>query len=118
MEYKIDFEALQQMHEKYCCNDHTQCADCPFAGTNNGLDISCRSFLWNPKYLPDLYRVVEEWKKTMPTRLTRFLKQFPHARMDCDGYPEHFCPQSLGIQDCPAGQSCTKCLDKFWNSPI
>lgn len=117
MEYKVDFEALQKIHEKYC-GQHHECTDCPLGKTKNGLGVTCRSFIWNSKYLPDLYRTVEEWKKTMPTRLTKFLEQFPHAQIDVDGYPKQFCPQSLGIQDCPDGQSCEKCLDKFWNSPI
>lgn len=105
-----------------CCHYNkstTDCDECPLSVTNNGKDESCLSFVvYYPK---EASEIIEKWCKEHPvkTRLTEFLKLFPNATLNCNGFPidcvEHYCGSDKVV--CKF-IDCDECKAKYWLSEV
>lgn len=93
------------------------CANCPLSEKNNDMDISCSTL--EILYPEKTVAIVQKWSDEHPpkTYLTEFLKNYPNAKLDCNGTPKRICPHELGLtdkKDCDKDRNCVKC----WNQPI
>lgn len=94
------------------------CSNCPLCSINNNKGQSCTAF--EMLYPEKAIEIVQKWSDEHPQRtyLSELLKQYPNAKLDCNGTPKRICPHELGltdIDDClKKGRNCIEC----WNQPI
>ena len=114
---------------KRLCRSYEDCTTCELDNCelNNAISgVSCNDFvLQNPQKAIEL---VQRWSNEHPQRtlLTEFLKNYPNAKMNDDGFPSDIVPCSLGLIErkdiCKNrclyfydnGRPCYDC----WNTPI
>lgn len=68
-----------------------------------------------------LVNFIEEWAKEHPakTRLSEFLKQYPEAALDNDGYPVlNPCGFYKKMREECIGKSCPDCRREFWMQEV
>ena len=108
-------DAIEFIHERnrMCKSFGVCCNNCP-ADKN----ASCDSFAWKE----ELVAIVEKWSKENPrkTRQDVFLKQWPEAYINEDGYLD-ICPLevSAAYRDAdgccaPLDRLCPDCRREFW----
>lgn len=105
-----------------CCKYNKSiegCGECPLSIENNGKCEPCLDFVvYYPKEASEM---IERWceKHPVKTRLTEFLKMFPDAKLNCDGFPihciEHYCGSCVSSCNCC---NCRECKAKYWNQEI
>lgn len=92
------------------------CTGCPIH-IMQGL-LRCPQFC--EKYPERAVDIVETWAKKHPqeTRLTQFLKHYPHAPLNKnDGIP-NFCLTYLGLENPSYGECKDKTCADCWNTPL
>lgn len=109
-------DALKFLIErKRMCKNRISCNKCPLERGNCGLSTS----ISNEEY-KRIITVVEKWSKEHPhkTRQSEFLKQWPEAEIDENGYLM-LCPLMLSASkrskhiECTT-LKCTNCRREFW----
>ena len=98
---------------RMCLSHRGTCTDCKLEGAQcgpKGKDCNHEK----------LVRVVEEWAKEHPvkTRLSEFLKLFPNASLQEEGYPDLCVKFFDSIVNCKDSKGCHECKKKFWLTPI
>lgn len=111
---------------KRMCDKRTRCSTCPIGSILNGKKKSCGVF--ENDYPSEAIDIVQKWSDEHPpkTLLTEFLKSYPNAEMNSDGFPSNIVPCNLGLIErkdiCKnrclyyydKGHPCYDC----WNTPI
>ncbi|WP_278474376.1 hypothetical protein [Ruminococcus bromii] len=93
------------------------CANCPLSEKNNRTGRLCVDYeMHHPE---EAISIVQQWSDEHPQRtyLSELLKQYPNAKLDCNGTPKRICPHELGLtdkEDCDKDHNCVEC----WNQPI
>ncbi|HJI48770.1 MAG TPA: hypothetical protein OIL97_04380 [Oscillospiraceae bacterium] len=77
--------------------DRSGCNGCPLSSYLNGTNKTCRVF--ENCYPNKAMVIVQKWSNEHPpkTLLTEFLKDYPNAKMNDDGFPSDIVPCSLGL---------------------
>lgn len=80
---------------KYVCT--IDCDDCPLSSFNNDINILCSTL--ETDYPDKAVEIVQRWSNEHPpkTLLSEFLKSYPNAKLNSDGFPSDIVPCSLGL---------------------
>ena len=106
--------------------ERNQCDECSLGSNSNGTKKTCRVF--ENCYPDKAMEIVQKWSDEHPqkTLLSEFLKSYPNAKLNSDGFPSDIVPCSLGLIErkdiCKnmclyfydKGHPCYDC----WNIPI
>lgn len=85
------------IHERKRMCESYNCFECPLSSKNNGTRKTCRDF--ENCYPDKVMEIVQKWSNEHPqkTLLTEFLKSYPNAKLNSDGFPSDIVPCSLGL---------------------
>lgn len=114
------------IHERKRMCESYSCFKCPLSSETNGTNKICRVF--ENDYPSEAMKIVQKWSDEHPpkTLLSEFLKSYPKAKLNSDGFPSDIVPCSLGLIErkdiCKNmclyfydnGHPCYDC----WNTPI
>lgn len=81
--------------QRMCGRD--TCFECPLSSNSNGKNKSCSTL--EQLYTSEAIEIVQKWSNENPqkTLLTEFLKSYPNAKLNSDGFPSDIVPCSLGL---------------------
>ena len=81
---------------KRMCHKNS-CDVCPLSSFSNNTNKICRVF--ENCYPDKVMEIVQKWSDEHPqkTYLTEFLKSYPNAKLNSDGFPRDIVPCSLGL---------------------
>lgn len=112
------FEYLKTVKRLCLKYERKRCGCCPLADEEGNCEAYLNAIVeMDEDRLANLADFVENWAKNNPirTRKTEFLKLFPNAALDEDGYPNScirfFC------EDARCNTNCKDC-HKFWDEEI
>lgn len=99
------------------CNTYHQCegeVKCPF----KDKPFDCNDIFTWIGYEKEVCQIIEDWVKDNPplSRQSFFLKFFPTAQIDNDGYL-NLKPCQLGFEDY-CNQMCSDCRAQYWSEEI
>ena len=85
------------IHERKRMCESYSCFECPLSSKTNGTRKTCRVF--ENCYPDKVMEIVQRWSNEHPpkTLLTEFLKSYPNAKLNSDGFPSDIVPCSLGL---------------------
>ena len=85
------------IHERKRMCDSYSCFECPLSSKTNGTGKTCRVF--ENCYPDKVMEIVQKWSDEHPpkTLLSEFLKSYPNAKLNSDGFPSDIVPCSLGL---------------------
>ena len=77
--------------------ERNQCDECSLGSNSNGTKKTCRVF--ENCYPDKAMEIVQKWSDEHPqkTLLSEFLKSYPKAKLNSDGFPSDIVPCSLGL---------------------
>ena len=111
-------DAVEFLKEKErMCREH-DCFDCPLGKKNNERELGCPAL--ENQYPETAIAIVEQWSREHPikTRQSEFLKMFPNAKLDQNGYvliqPCHIEASQRNLEMCDRMPSCTDCRKAYW----
>ena len=115
----ISMDAVEFFRQrKRMCKAYKECCECGLYRRNPGASPLCEEYCFEEP--EKAVQVVEKWAAEHPvkTRLTEFLRLFPEAPMDSNGYP--------AVNTCMLGEKNEyrnryerdKLVLEFWNAEV
>lgn len=85
------------IHERKRMCHKNSCEVCPLSSFSNGTNKICRVF--ENCYASKAIDIAQKWSDEHPpkTLLSEFLKSYPNAKLNSDGFPSDIVPCSLGL---------------------